>query len=244
MTDNALDTPGERSLTELESVIERGLGTFVEVGTALLEIRTRRLYHTDEGGEFSAFEDYCQDRWGFGRDNADQMIRAASVVRSLPAIAGTPLPKNEAQARELARVDPALRVEVWQNAVETHGAKVTASDVRNTARRINVRYQEPESDPLGIMEAAYVVSDDAGEAKKALERRKEVTRGYIDGAVKLWASLGYDQDLVAENWEPSVNTISGTPPLRHLTTSQGVRQLAARLERLAKEIDKRGGSLQ
>ncbi len=67
MTDNALDTPGERSLTELESVIERGLGTFVEVGTALLEIRTRRLYHTDEGGEFSAFEEYCYYMFCFGR---------------------------------------------------------------------------------------------------------------------------------------------------------------------------------
>jgi hypothetical protein len=41
----------------------------------------------------------------------------------------TPLPANERQARELARVDPERRAEVWRTATDAHGEKVTAVDV-------------------------------------------------------------------------------------------------------------------
>jgi hypothetical protein len=51
----------ERPLPELERVIEQGLATFREVGTALAEIRDRRLF-LDRG--YSDFENYCKARWG------------------------------------------------------------------------------------------------------------------------------------------------------------------------------------
>ncbi len=57
-------------LLECERVIERGLNTFVEVGAALLEIRDGRLYKND----YSTFEDYCRERWGFTRMRATQLI--------------------------------------------------------------------------------------------------------------------------------------------------------------------------
>lgn len=38
-----------RSLEENEAIIERGLATFVEVGTALAEIRDNRLYRESHG---------------------------------------------------------------------------------------------------------------------------------------------------------------------------------------------------
>ncbi len=116
-----------RSLEQCEAVIERGLRTFLEVGAALLEIRDGRLYRQDYG----TFEDYCRDRWGFSRVQAHRLIEASEVVAMLPIGDTTHLPRNEAQARELARIpDPAERARVWQEVTEKHGEKVTAADIR------------------------------------------------------------------------------------------------------------------
>lgn len=115
-------------LEDCEQRIERGLKTFVEVGTALATIRDNRLYRT----EFGTFEDYCRARWDMGRDYADRMIVAAQVV---PTIVGTglPAPTKESQARELARVPEPERVGVWRETVERTGGKPTAAAIRETA---------------------------------------------------------------------------------------------------------------
>ena len=81
------------TLQKHEAVIERGLATFVEVGEALLAIREQRLYL----GEYTTFEAYCQDRWGWTRQRAHQQIQAAQVAGALSTTVD-----NEAQARELA----------------------------------------------------------------------------------------------------------------------------------------------
>lgn len=102
-------------LPELETVIERGQQTFIEVGLALTEIRESRLYKR----EFSTFEDYCQTRWGWKRRYVYDLIESSFAVSEMCAIAHieTPLPKvqNEGQARELAKIkNPETRAQVWQ----------------------------------------------------------------------------------------------------------------------------------
>lgn len=99
----ALSKREHRRLADLEAVVERGLATFIEVGTALLEIRDSRLYRETH----ETFEAYCQEHWGKGRRWAYQLIDAAEVC-ALAHSAGLPVPANEAQARELA---PLLRAE-------------------------------------------------------------------------------------------------------------------------------------
>ncbi len=47
-------------LGHLEGVIRRGMQTFIEVGAALEEIRSRRLYEPD----YDSFESYCQAVFG------------------------------------------------------------------------------------------------------------------------------------------------------------------------------------
>lgn len=125
-------------LGELERRIERGLQTFVEVGTALLEIRDRRLYR--EAG-YERFEDYCRERWGFSRPRTYQLIDAANVSRALTTGAAVStfvdtLPANEAQARELARLrDPDAIRETWAEIQAEHGERVTARDIRDAVER-------------------------------------------------------------------------------------------------------------
>lgn len=115
----------ERSLSELEGVIERGLGTFVEVGQALFVIRDARLYREMH----ATFEDYCRDRWGFTDRRARQLMQAAEIGTMVPI-------SNERHARELARLPkPEAVREVWQEVQEEHGEQVTASDVREAVDR-------------------------------------------------------------------------------------------------------------
>lgn len=122
-----------RSLAELEAVIERGLATFIEVGTALLEIRDGRLYKP----EFATFEDYCRERWKWGRNYANKQIAAAQVVRNLGT--NVPKPQTEAQARELTRLTPEQLRHVAES---VDFAKATAADVREQVQ-LTVRETAP-----------------------------------------------------------------------------------------------------
>lgn len=62
-----------------ESIIERGLKTFVEVGGALLAIRESKLYRQ----EYGTFEEYCKGRWSIERRRAYQLIDASIVVSNI-----------------------------------------------------------------------------------------------------------------------------------------------------------------
>jgi len=119
-------------LRELEAVIERGMETFVEVGNAIREIRDSRLYRE----RYSSFEDYCRDRWGWGRNYANKQVVAADTA----ALVGTNVPiANEAQARALAplaREDPEAARAVWEEAVREAaraGRRPTGAAVRKRA---------------------------------------------------------------------------------------------------------------
>jgi len=118
---NALAYQSNDRLAELESTIERGLATFVEVGQALLEIRDSRLYRESHG----TFEDYCRERWQFSDRRARQLMTAAEIGTIVPA-------RNEGVARELAplREEPETLRETWAEVTELHGDAPTAAQVR------------------------------------------------------------------------------------------------------------------
>jgi hypothetical protein len=116
-----------QALAEREAVIERGLATFVDVGTALAEIRDDRLYRAS----FPTFEDYCRGRWNLSRAHAYRMIDAAAAVSPIGDM-GLPLPANESQARELAHVPAEDRADVWAQTVERTNGKPTAAAIRET----------------------------------------------------------------------------------------------------------------
>lgn len=117
--------------TELELrevVIERGLTTFIEVGQALMEIRDRRLYCQ----QHKTFEQYCIERWGMKRWNANYLIAASAVMDNLVDMS-TSAPANARQAYPLSSLAPDVQRTVWQAALDTApGGKVTAVHVQDT----------------------------------------------------------------------------------------------------------------
>lgn len=123
-------------LSTHESVIERGLRTFQEVGTALLAIRDGRLYREVYG----TFEDYCKDRWQMSSRHANRTIEAAQVAGNLGPIG--PIPTAESQARPLTRLEPDAQRQAWQEAIDTApNGKVTGAHVAKVVER----YMQPES---------------------------------------------------------------------------------------------------
>lgn len=127
----------QSTLAKLEATIERGKKAFVEVGTALAEIRDGKLYRH----EHATFEAYTEARWGWKRAHAYRLIEAAEVKLS-PM--GDKI-ANERQARALASVPEPEREAVLEQAAEKAAAEnrdLTARDITEAAE-----VQEPEPEP-------------------------------------------------------------------------------------------------
>jgi hypothetical protein len=141
----ALSHDESSRLSTLEATIERGLTTFVEVGSALSEIRDQRLYRETHG----TFESYCQERWGMSSRRANQLVSAAEVVSAISDNGNHGsqiLPTTERQARPLAELPKPDRADAWQEAVESApNGKPTAKTVKDVVDRKLGR--EPKPDP-------------------------------------------------------------------------------------------------
>jgi hypothetical protein len=109
-------------LAELEAVIE---SSFVAQGNALREIRDSRLYRETH----DTFEAYCQERWEMNRRQADRRIESAETMNTLAETNMSQLPSNESVARELKGTDEE-KAAAWEEAVQKHGDKPTAKQVR------------------------------------------------------------------------------------------------------------------
>ncbi len=119
----------------LELKVERA---FREAGLALAQLRNRRLYRSTH----SSFEAYCRDRFGMQRAYPYRLIDAAMVVDNL-------LPTTESQCRPLARLEPDVQRQAWNEAVEATGGKVpTASTVKNIVQRLKERGTTPPPIPF------------------------------------------------------------------------------------------------
>jgi len=105
----------DRRLTRLEAVIERYRRDFYTVGKALKEIRDAHHY---QKLSFNRFKRYVNIRWDMSRSHAYRLIDAFLVLENLSPI-GDVLPKNEAQARPLTRLDPYDQRKAWRGFLKT-----------------------------------------------------------------------------------------------------------------------------
>ena len=126
----ALTATEQHDLVQLESLIERGLETFVQVGQALGRIRSERLYRESH----STFEEYCQTRWQFSRRRAGELITAADVAIRVGEI--SPIQPRESHAAALEALPAPEQPAAWREAVETApNGKVTAGHVKSVVGR-------------------------------------------------------------------------------------------------------------
>lgn len=147
---NELTTTEQASLERYEKVIEKGLASFYEVGSALLTIRDSKLYR----GTHGTFEAYCLDKWGMSRIHAYRLIDSCKVVDNVTDRLQNS-PANIEQTRPLARLEPQQQKEAWQQAVATApDGKVTAAHVYKIVKGMTMpekKESKPEIKPLPKM---------------------------------------------------------------------------------------------
>jgi hypothetical protein len=115
----------DQRLAQLEAVIKKYRQDFYSVGKALKEIRDGRHYHKLS---FKSFESYVRIRWDMGRSHAYRLIEAFCVIDNLSPI-GELLPKNEAQARALTKLDAFSQRRLWRDFLKT-GQRLTALNIK------------------------------------------------------------------------------------------------------------------
>jgi hypothetical protein len=105
---------------KLNAIIDQGMESVFEVGSALVGVKTRKLYVP----EFGTWKRYLKEKFSIGCPYASRLMRAAETVEQLkerlPIGNVSVLPVNETQVRPLLRLkeldDRAL---AWQKAVES-----------------------------------------------------------------------------------------------------------------------------
>lgn len=132
-----LTTTEHQKYLECNATIEHGLQTFFDVGTALMIVRSDRLYRE----EYGTFEDYCQEKWGWTRQRANQLIASADVVANLAEMTTIVVkPATESQVRELVKLEPDKQRAAWKDVVDTAPkGKITAKHVKEVV----TKHKEP-----------------------------------------------------------------------------------------------------
>lgn len=124
-TFKALLVAEQGALDRCEAVISRGLQTYIEVGSALLEIRDQRLYRATH----QTFADYCNERWHMSRQRAYQLIDASEISAGLSTIVDiSNVP--ESHIRPLVGLAPDQQVAAYQAAHTQSNGRPTARDVQ------------------------------------------------------------------------------------------------------------------
>lgn len=135
-------------LERQEEVIDRGMQTFMEVGTALAIIQQQKLYKgakNAEGVPLKSFRAYLAERYPqIGPNYGYRLIASAAVTEDLRKVLpiGNTLPTSEAVARPLVELqgEPEKLAEAWEMAVTAAGDKQpTAAQVKEAVTEVRDR---------------------------------------------------------------------------------------------------------
>jgi hypothetical protein len=119
----------------------------LRIAKALKEIKEGRLYRA----HYNTFEDFVATELGKGREYGYRLVRCESVLTGLleDGISAANLPDTERICRELARLDPKLRKNVWQRSLlmaEQAGKPVDAKLVDEVIDEQADEQDEPEKE--------------------------------------------------------------------------------------------------
>ena len=121
-------------LAEAVETVRQGMGTFLEVGRALMRIRDLRLYRNLA----PTFEVFCSKVLGLSKQHCYNYIACSDVfgmLESRPEFAGR-LPQNEAQTRPLRSLDQETAIDVWTEVLaQSSDGPITAALVRAVAKK-------------------------------------------------------------------------------------------------------------
>lgn len=122
----------ELIITDSESTVRE---QWVRMGWALKTIRDDSLFSED----FESFADYVEQKLGYKKSWAYEIIDASEVAKTVPI-------KAVSQARLLAQMEPNEQQVVWDRAVENCSGEVTAKAIKIAASECFK--EEEQGDPV------------------------------------------------------------------------------------------------
>lgn len=124
----------EKIIVDSESAVRE---QWVRMGWALKTIRDDSLFSED----FDSFADYVEQKLGYKKSWAYEVIDASEVAKVVPI-------KAISQARVLAQMEPEEQQAVWEKAVENSEGEVTAKAIKVAAGQcFKNEEQESEATP-------------------------------------------------------------------------------------------------
>jgi hypothetical protein len=127
--DNTLNTHEKKRKAACEAAIRNGQKAFYNMGRAVGEIRTSRLYRDTH----ATADLYFQERFDMTRQRVSQLVFAHHVHSLLKEFGFTTLPNTESQCRPLSRVPEGM---THDNDIISVWSEVVASNERITAKLI------------------------------------------------------------------------------------------------------------
>lgn len=123
----ALTTIEQTTLASCEAVIEKGLTSFFDVGTAILTISDQRLYRETH----STFKDYIEEKWNMSVRRAYQLCESVEVIKEIqkanPECAQIAQTVPASHAIALSKAPKGTRAQVLQAVAST--GPVTAAKI-------------------------------------------------------------------------------------------------------------------
>jgi hypothetical protein len=124
-------------LESCETIIRRGIETFLEVGQNLAIVRDKKLYRHEHG----TFEEYVDAKWHMTKQRAYQLIGAADAHHVLASrFDVSELPTDERAMRELMKVPSDMVAEVLS--VVAAKGKVTAKHITEARDQVVPRKEK------------------------------------------------------------------------------------------------------
>lgn len=178
-----LNSVESKNLEAYEETIRAHNDSFVEAGLALGSISDQKLHRE----AYPTFEEYCVEKWGWSRQYAYKLIKAAQAWKylkdELSPNGDMQLPKNESQVRELLRLGDEKEewLRGWKKAVKlAKGHTVTANTVEKAVDSILEKAQD--ADEQGD-----------GDAEEAPESQLELALKFIEKARKKVKTFTHDE---------------------------------------------------
>lgn len=172
MPGHKLELNERLDLVKLIKIVNGAEAAFIEAGTALADIRDRKLYRE----ESKTFEEFCQKHWGYKKSHAYRLIGAAAVAQTSP-IGGQII--NERQARALGKAPAAIRAEIMLEAAKT--GTLTAKSITEAIneRKNEKDFSDTADEPPRVVGGPVPVKDALGitipaKALKYWNRRDEI----------------------------------------------------------------------
>ena len=158
-------TPKER-LEELETTIRQGMESFMTVGTAICEIREKKLWRQRN---YSSFEDYFKSEFKISKAHGYRLMNHAKICKQL-GVSPSEVPEKVVRPLSAIKDESALR-QVWKAATaDSNGDRPSGSIVKEKVkeykRQTQTEQEQAALDSKKTAAAEQIIDVDADHAAK------------------------------------------------------------------------------